>query len=128
MGYGIGEFSQMVGMSIDTLRYYEKEGLIVPERDKANRRLYTDHDVKWIDFIKRLKKTGMPIRNIKSYAKLRYQGNSTIDQRLKLLYDQRHKLEADQVELQEHINFLDTKIETYHKIKHTMYTSKGVGA
>lgn len=128
MSYGIGEFSEMVSMTIDTLRYYEKEGLIVPERDKANRRLYTDHDVKWINFIKRLKRTGMPIRNIKHYAELRYQGSSTIDQRLKLLYDQRHKLEADQVELQAHINFLDTKIGTYQKMKSKMSINKAFRA
>ncbi|MFD1125016.1 MerR family transcriptional regulator [Lentilactobacillus raoultii] len=117
MSYGIGAFSKLVNMSIDTLRYYEKEDLIVPARDKNNRRSYTEHDVKWINFIKRLKKTGMPIKNIKSYAKLRYQGDTTIDERLKLLHDQRRRLVDKQVELQEHIDFLDKKIETYHQIK-----------
>ncbi|MBV0931545.1 MerR family transcriptional regulator [Lentilactobacillus sp. IMAU92037] len=116
MNYGIGKFSRIVNISVDTLRYYEKEGLIVPKRDNVNRRQYTDHDVKWIDFIKRLKKTGMPIKDIKKYAKLRYRGNETINDRLKLLYDQRHRLKADQVELQGHINFLDEKIQTYHEM------------
>ncbi|MBU9790372.1 MerR family transcriptional regulator [Lentilactobacillus sp. G22-6] len=54
MNYGIGKFSRIVNISVDTLRYYEKEGLIVPKRDNVNRRQYTDHDVKWIDFIKSL--------------------------------------------------------------------------
>lgn len=116
MNYGIGKFSRIVNISVDTLRYYEKEGLIVPKRDNVNRRQYTDHDVKWIDFIKRLKKTGMPIKDIKKYAKLHYRGNETINDRLKLLYDQRHRLKADQVELQGHINFLDEKIQTYHEM------------
>ncbi|MCH4171484.1 MAG: MerR family transcriptional regulator [Lactobacillus sp.] len=128
MSYGIGEFSKIVDISIDTLRYYEKEKLIVPERDKSNRRSYTDRDIKWLNFIKRLKKTGMPIKNIKYYAKLRYQGDETIDERLKLLYDQRHRLEADQIELQTHINFLDAKIETYHQIKHNLQKQKSIEA
>ncbi|HAJ55503.1 MAG TPA: MerR family transcriptional regulator, partial [Lactobacillus sp.] len=50
-------------------RYYEKEHLIVPDRDQNNRRTYTDADQRWIAFIKRLKATGMPIKEIKTYAR-----------------------------------------------------------
>ncbi|OAU50022.1 MerR family transcriptional regulator, partial [Lacticaseibacillus rhamnosus] len=59
MGYPIGKFSKMVSLSIDTLRYYEKEHLIIPDRDQNNRRTYSDADQRWIAFIKRLKATGM---------------------------------------------------------------------
>ncbi|GAF38618.1 MerR family transcriptional regulator [Agrilactobacillus composti DSM 18527 = JCM 14202] len=120
MDYGIGQFSKLVGLSIDTLRYYEKEHLILPQRDDNNRRVYTDHDVKWIAFIKRLKQTGMPIKDIQCYATLRYQGDATIAERLSLLYEQRQRLKADQVELQRHVDFLDAKITTYHQMQHQL--------
>ncbi|EHO49869.1 MerR family transcriptional regulator [Lentilactobacillus kisonensis] len=117
MSYEIGAFSELVSLSIDTLRYYEKLGLIKPQRSTNNRRAYTDNDIKWVQFIKRLKKTGMPIKSIKLYAKLRYQGNATIDERLKLLDNQMHRLKTDQNEIQAHIAFLNQKMATYRQIK-----------
>ena len=60
--YGIGKFSQTVDLPIDTLRYYEKEGILKSRRNESNRRVYDSTDIKWINFIKRLKKTGMPIK------------------------------------------------------------------
>ncbi|WP_432264339.1 MerR family transcriptional regulator [Companilactobacillus metriopterae] len=115
--YKIGEFSKKVNISIDTLRYYEKECLIVPERIENNLRVYNDKDLIWIEFIKRLKLTGMSIKNIKKYANLRYEGNETIPQRLELLFDQRHKLESEQETIKEHINFINNKINIYHKMQ-----------
>nr|WP_129045678.1 MerR family transcriptional regulator [Companilactobacillus metriopterae] len=117
MMYKIGEFSKKVNISIDTLRYYEKECLIVPERIENNLRVYNDKDLIWIEFIKRLKLTGMSIKNIKKYANLRYEGNETIPQRLELLFDQRHKLESEQETIKEHINFINNKINIYHKMQ-----------
>lgn len=119
MIYKIGEFSKQVGLSIDTLRYYEKEKLIVPHRKENNLRIYTDDDRTWIEFIKRLKSTGMSIRIIREYAILRYKGDETISQRTALLYDQRHRLEDEQESLLEHINFINKKISIYQKIYNT---------
>ena len=117
MGYPIGKFSKMVSLSIDTLRYYEKERLIIPARDQNNRRTYSEADQRWIAFIKRLKATGMPIKEIKTYARLRYQGNSTIDERLQLLFTQKNRLTAQQQEIDAHIAFLENKIATYYQLK-----------
>ena len=117
MGYPIGKFSKMVSLSIDTLRYYEKERLIIPARDQNNRRTYSEADQRWIAFIKRLKATGMPIKEIKTYARLRYQGNSTIDERLQLLFPQKNRLTAQRQEIDAHIAFLENKIATYHQLK-----------
>ncbi|MDM7548336.1 MerR family transcriptional regulator [Lacticaseibacillus paracasei] len=110
MGYPIGKFSKMVSLSIDTLRYYEKERLIIPARDQNNRRTYSEADQRWIAFIKRLKATGMPIKEIKTYARLRYQGNSTIDERLQLLFTQKNRLTAQRQEIDAHIAFLDLNL------------------
>lgn len=57
--------SKLTGLGIHTLRYYEHENLIIPDRNSSNRRCYSDRDIAWIDFIKRLKDTGMPIKEIK---------------------------------------------------------------
>lgn len=116
MEYSIGAFSELVGLTIDTLRYYEKEALILPKRNSQNRRVYTEEDLNWMAFILRLKKTGMPIKDIKSYAKLRYQGEETIEQRLDLLYDQQLVLAKQREEIDTHTDFLNKKIATYKKI------------
>ena len=66
MDYSIGEFSKATGLGIHTLRYYEHENLIIPLRNSSNRRRYSEKDIAWIAFIKRLKATGMPIKEIKN--------------------------------------------------------------
>ena len=71
MKYSIGDFSKLTNLGVHTLRYYEHEHLITPKRDSSNRRCYTDKDLAWINFIKRLKNTGMSIKEIQHYAELR---------------------------------------------------------
>lgn len=120
--YKIGEISKITNLTIDTLRYYEKEGLITPARDQNNIRMYSDSDIRWIQFIKKLKQTGMPLKNIKEYSNLRDQGDSTINERLSLLYEQKQRLEQNSRQLEEHILFLNNKIDIYKaKIKKQHY-------
>ncbi|WP_297079443.1 MerR family transcriptional regulator [uncultured Enterococcus sp.] len=124
MSYTIGQFAQLVSLSIDTLRFYEKEGLIIPKRDYKNHRVFNEQDVTWINFIKRLKQTGMRLTDIKEYAHLRYQGDETIAQRLQLLYQQTDYLNAQQAELTQHLNFLHTKIAIYQNMLHEQTIKK----
>lgn len=120
--YKIGEISKITNLTIDTLRYYEKEGLITPARDQNNIRMYSDSDIRWIQFIKKLKQTGMPLKNIKEYSNLRDQGDSSINERLSLLYEQKQRLEQNSKQLEEHILFLNNKIDIYKaKIKNQHY-------
>ncbi|EOI55452.1 MerR family transcriptional regulator [Enterococcus gilvus] len=114
MEYGIGEFSKITDLSIDTIRFYEREGLIIPRRDANNRRVFEECDIGWIDFIKKLKMTGMKLKDIKYYAELRYQGDRTIDKRLELLYRQADILFMKQKEVSEHIKYLYNKIDIYN--------------
>ena len=111
--YSIGEFSRLTGLGIHTLRYYEQEGLIAPERNSGNRRRYSDRDIAWISFIKRLKDTGMPIKEIKRYAHLRAGGNPTLEARLEMLVQHRQALNEQIMQLQEHRDRLDEKIDFY---------------
>ncbi|MCH4011772.1 MAG: MerR family transcriptional regulator [Furfurilactobacillus sp.] len=115
--YSIGEFSKLVGMPTDTLRYYEKLDLITPARSHTNKREYSDADIQWIAFIKRLKSTGMPMKQIQAYAQLRDIGDATIDGRLDLLAKQRLRLKGQQQLIQQHLDFLDQKIDSYHQRK-----------
>ncbi|MDE7429922.1 MAG: MerR family transcriptional regulator, partial [Lachnospiraceae bacterium] len=100
MEYSIGDFSKLTGLGIHTLRYYEHEGLITPKRNSGNRRCYSDKDLTWIEFIKRLKDTGMPIKEIKHYAELRAAGDPTLSERMEMLVQHRHALNVQIAQLQ----------------------------
>ena len=115
MKYSIGDFAKLTGLGIHTLRYYEHEGLIAPERNSSNRRCYSDKDLIWIEFIKRLKDTGMPIKEIRHYAKLRADGDPTLSERMEMLVQHRQALNEQIAQLQEHKIKLDEKIEFYKK-------------
>lgn len=127
LNYAIGEFSKLTGLGIHTLRYYEHENLIIPERNSSNRRRYSDRDIAWIDFIKRLKDTGMPIKEIKRYAELRAAGESTLSERMEMLIQHRQALNEQILQLQEHQAKLDDKIAFYRgEIKSYQETAKSL--
>ncbi|MCY9005904.1 MerR family transcriptional regulator [Peribacillus frigoritolerans] len=72
--YRIGELSKLLGVSEHTLRYYEKEGLVVPLR-KGKNRIYTEEDREWLEFILHMKNTGMALVDIKKYTLMRKDEN-----------------------------------------------------
>lgn len=115
MQYSIGEFSKLTKLGIHTLRYYEQEGLLLPERNKSNRRCYSDNDLAWVEFIKRLKDTGMSIKDIQHYAVLRAKGDCTLRQRMEMLIAHRRNLLEQIMNLQEHKTKLDEKINFYQQ-------------
>ena len=115
MNYAIGQFSKLTGLTGPTLRYYEQEGLLSVQRDAAGRRIYTEQDVEWLHFIKRLKETGMPIREIRRYAQLRYQGNSTMQERLAMLEEHHQNVLAEQQKLAENLRKLEEKLAFYRQ-------------
>lgn len=115
MDYSIGEFSKVTGLGIHALRYYEHENLIIPLRNASNRRRYSEKDIAWIAFIKRLKATGMPIKEIKKYAVLRAKGDVTLSERMEMLIQHRQSLNEQISRLQEHEAMLDEKIAFYRQ-------------
>ena len=115
MEYSISEFSRLTNLGIHTLRYYEHENLITPKRNSSNRRCYSDKDLAWIEFIKRLKDTGMPIKEIQRYAKLRAKGDLTLNERMEMLTVHRESLNEQIKALQEHMAKLDDKIDFYRQ-------------
>lgn len=109
--YSIGEFAKKTGLSIPTLRYYEQEKLIYSHREENNRRYYDDSDIAWTQFIIRLKKTGMSIKNMQEYADLRYKGDSTIPQRLRLLFFNLMNFISNKLKLTNILIFLKRKLK-----------------
>ena len=110
----IGQAAEQIGMSVHTLRYYDKMGLL-PHlgRDLNGVRTFSDEDMNWLDFIRRLRETGMPIAEIKRYVDLSAQGESTYDERLELLCAHRRYVAARLEEWQHCAEVIDLKIEMY---------------
>ncbi len=113
----IGELSRLAGVSPHTLRYYEAEGILQPAGRAANgHRRYHPEDILWLEFVLRLKLTGMPLDEIRQYASLRAVGEKTLQQRLTMLKLHRKRLVASMNELATCARALDDKIRTYRKM------------
>ena len=107
----IAEASKKYGLSIDTLRYYERMGLIPPvPRGKNGNRNYDEEAFRWIELIKYLRAAGIPVKTLARYVALCQQGESTAGERKQLLVQQRELLFARMEELQRTLQRLDTKI------------------
>lgn len=110
----IKEFSGVVGLSSYTLRYYEKIGLLKHvQRNSSGHRFFSNRDVDWVEFIKRLKDTGMALEEIQQYASLRDRGPQTVSDRQRLLETHREKLKEHIRQQNEHLNALEEKISLY---------------
>ncbi|WP_022734028.1 MerR family transcriptional regulator [Thalassospira lucentensis] len=110
----IGEVAEKSGFSVHTLRYYEKIGLLpTSHRDGGGRRSYDDDVLRWLEFLSRLKDLGMPIRDRVLYARLRTEGDSTIEARRRLLQTYRDALAKRVISLTETLDVLDAKIASY---------------
>ena len=113
----IQEAAEATGLSAHTLRYYERIGLIHPiVREENTRRRYTLEDIGWIDFLTKLRATGMSIRDMQKYAELQRRGDETLPQRLEMLKALRDQVEQRIDELHEHLKLVQYKIEIYGQI------------
>ena len=112
----IAEVSEQYGISSDTLRYYERVGLIPPvNRNESGIRDYNELDLRRVDFIKCMRSAGLPIEVLVEYVALVQQGDKTIEARKEILKDQRELLVARMNEMQKTLDILDHKIEVYEK-------------
>jgi len=110
----IAEVSERSGISSDTLRYYERIGLIpLVNRNKSGIRDYSEIDVKRVEFIKCMRSAGLPIEVLIEYFKLSQQGDKTIEARKEILKEQREQLVAKMEEIQKTLSTLDYKIKVY---------------
>jgi DNA-binding transcriptional MerR regulator len=110
----IQQVAEKTGLSAHTLRYYEKIGLIqMVDRAHNGHRRYAPGDVGWLDFLKCLRSTGMPVREVKRYAELYAEGDATMTERRELLEAHRARIEADLRELMAHLDAITYKIAYY---------------
>lgn len=110
----IKEASELTGISIDNLRYYERIGLI-PEvpRTPSGIRNYDEMSLHWIEFAMRFKKGGVPLESIHEYIQLALKGESTKAARKEILLETKQNLEEKMREIQESLDVINYKLDTY---------------
>ena len=121
-GLSIAEASARSGLSIDTLRYYERIGLIdAPARDSAGRRSYQEQDMDWLAFLLRMRTTGMPIKALREYAGLRrVTTEASAARRKKILLEHRRDIQARMTDLTSCLEVLEYKISNYEQVERSL--------
>jgi DNA-binding transcriptional MerR regulator len=115
--YSVGEVSARTGFSIDTLRYYERLGLIAPvDRSTGGRRRYRDEDVDWLDLVSCLRDTGMPVNRMREFAELSRDGEHTVSERMDLPSAHGRQVEAEIEALQEKLAAIRHKVDFYRGV------------
>jgi len=114
-GLSIAEAAHLTGVSVHTLRYYERAGLVVAavDRTAGGRRRYRRRDLRWITMCAKLRATGMPIKTIRRYAQLVSAGHGNERERLALMEAHRAEVSAKLAEIRENLALIDHKIDVY---------------
>jgi DNA-binding transcriptional MerR regulator len=113
----IAQVAERTGLSADTLRYYEKAGLIERVgRSTGNQRRYAAADLAWLEFLLRLRETGMSIADMQRFAQLRAVGDASVADRLVMLREHRAALAERIAALHQDANALDEKMEHYEQL------------
>jgi DNA-binding transcriptional MerR regulator len=114
-GWSIAEAARRTGVSVHTLRYYERAGLVVTtvDRTAGGRRRYQQLDLDWITVCAKLRATGMPIKTIRRYAQLVSAGHGNEEERLALMEAHRADVTVKLAEIQENLKVIDHKINVY---------------
>lgn len=114
-GLTIAEAAERTGLTPHTLRYYERDGLMLHEvgRTASGHRVYTDVDLAWVTMLTRLRATGMPIREMREYAALCRRGQGNEESRLALLQAHRSRVLEQLAEVTDHLGAIEEKIGIY---------------
>ena len=116
-GLTIADAARTSGLSVHTLRYYERAGLIGGvDRAASGHRRYSDEDMAWVEVLRCLRATGMPIARIRRYAELVWADDGNERERLELLQEHRLAVRAQLAEVREHLAFVDRKIANYEEL------------
>ena len=122
----IKEVSEKYEISQDTLRYYERVGMIPPvNRTAGGIRNYTEEDLRWVSLAKCMRSAGLPVEAMIEYVRLFQEGDSTIPARLQLLVDQREALLEQRRQIDETLVRLNFKISRYEEAVRTGVLSWG---
>ena len=114
MLYTVGEMARFLNVSASTLRYYDKEGLLpFVERSNSGIRMFSDKDYEWLKIIECLKKSGLSIKEIRSYIDMTKRGDDSLEERLQLFEERKKDVERQMKELQETLDLLKYKCWYY---------------
>jgi DNA-binding transcriptional MerR regulator len=117
-GLTIQQAAEKLGVSAHTLRYYERAGLVPPvTRVSGKHRRYTPIDLGWAAFVRKLRRAGLSIGAIRTYAQLQMEGEDTLDRRIEILEGHREAVKSRLTELQETLEYLETKLNYYKKVQ-----------
>jgi DNA-binding transcriptional MerR regulator len=113
----IREAADRAGVSPHTLRYYERAELIPPiERSPSGHRRYSEQDLRWVSFVRKLRRAGFPISKIRRYVILQRQGEETLSERFDLLTEHRDALRSRIEELRMTLEYLEAKLRYYANV------------
>lgn len=116
MYYSIGKVAAKTGLTVHTLRYYEKEGLLpFVRKSSSGLRMFSDNDLSWLSLIECLKETGMSLKGIKQYIDWFREGDSTLPQRLEMFKQQQLKVLAQIEQFQKYLQKIDYKVRLYEE-------------
>jgi len=113
--YTPGQVAEKTGFSLDTLRYYERIGLLSVARTPGGQRQYGDDDIGWLEILRCLRDTGMPIQRMREYAELS-RDDETVPERIELLEQHDREVEARIAELQAQREHIRGKIAYYRSL------------
>jgi DNA-binding transcriptional MerR regulator len=110
----IGEVATRTGRSVHAIRWYEAQGLVPGvERDGGGRRVYTEHHVGWLDFMDRLRGTGMSVAQMRAYTALVKKGSGALDERRTLLRAHQTRVLENIARWTEALTLIEAKLEFY---------------
>ena len=114
----IGEVAERTGLSVHTLRFYEREGVFVGpvRRDPSGRRVYDEDDLEWIELCIILRESGMPVQDIRRYADLVRDGDGNEKERLALLRAHYERVLAQKAQLDKCLDIITFKVGVYEDI------------
>lgn len=114
--YTIGDASAEVGLPASTIRFYDKNGLLPNmARSTSGMRMFTEDDIEWIRYVEKLKISGMPIREMRKYIELTEEGDTTLEERRKMVNDRCNAIKEQIKELEESLDFIGYKCWYYDK-------------
>lgn len=116
--YSIGEVSEMFNLPVSTLRYYDKEGLLIDlEKDKSGNRKFNENNLEALRVIECLKKSGMQIKDIKEFMHWCSLGDKTITKRKEMFLKQKANIESEIKELEKALNMINYKCWYYSEME-----------
>ena len=114
MPYTIKQAAEIMNVTPTTLRYYDKQGLLpFMERKDSGYRIFSDTDIAMLRVIECLKKSGMPIKDIRQFSKWVQMGDDSLKERYEMFLERKHIVEAQMAELQETLDFINHKCWYY---------------